>query len=218
MRSIDVRHVGIQAMCTDLICADSLVACDVLTKSKRNKCFTFSSLHLWSIMTGLRNTWSCVLNTVQQRWITKWPKGIRGLASMNKTEIKNRGAKIFQNSSSQLKIIGAREVTRSNFHTVGPHTLRTTNSAITTIRRPRFSHPSCKIHFSSQPKRRSRKLTQAPKLLKRSRGMYGSNLTLDSDYPCWGSPYFQFITASAGAVLQLRHEIFRPQPFPFTVH
>jgi len=69
------------------------------------------------------------------------PKGIRGLASMNKTEIKNRGAKIFQNSSSQLKILSARKVTQSNFHTVGPHILGTTFSVITTIRRPSFMHP-----------------------------------------------------------------------------
>jgi hypothetical protein len=121
--------------------------CDVLTKSKRNKCFTFASLHLWSIMTGVRNTLSCVLNTVHQRWTTKWPNGISGLASMNKIEIKNSGAKIFQNSSSQLKIPGARQVTRSKFHIEGSHILGTTNSVITTTRRPRFRHPWCIVNF-----------------------------------------------------------------------
>jgi hypothetical protein len=105
-----------------------MVVCDVLTKPKWNKCFTFPSLHLWSIMRGLRNTRSCVLNTVQQRWMTKWPRGIRGLTSRNKTEIKNRGAKILQNSSSQLKILGARKVTRSNCHTVRPHILKRQSS------------------------------------------------------------------------------------------
>jgi hypothetical protein len=54
---------------------------------------------------------------------------------------KNRGAKIFQNSDSQLKILGAGEVTRSNFHIEGPHILGTTNSIITTTRRPSFWHP-----------------------------------------------------------------------------
>jgi hypothetical protein len=79
--------------------------------------------------------------------MTKWPKGIRGLASINKTELKNRGAKIFQNSSSQLKILGAREVTQSNFNFEGPHTLGMTNSVVTTTRRPRFRHPWCIIQF-----------------------------------------------------------------------
>jgi len=81
--------------------------------------------------------------------MTKWPERIRGRASTNKTEIKNRGAKIFQNSSSQLKILGAKEVTRSNFHIEGRNirVLGTTNSVITTTRRPRFRHPLCIIHL-----------------------------------------------------------------------
>jgi hypothetical protein len=68
----------------------------------------------------------CVLHTVHQRWMTKWPKGIRGLASMNKTEMKNRGAQIFQKSRSQLKILVARIVTWSKFHTEDPQILGTT--------------------------------------------------------------------------------------------
>jgi len=125
-----------------------IVVCDVLTKSKRNKCFTFPSLRLWSIMTGLRNTRSCVC------WIPYnrggWPSGPRGsvawqvwIKQKSKTGVQN----IFQNSSSKLKIPGARKVTRNNFHTVGPHLLSITNSVITTTRRPSFMHPWCKIHF-----------------------------------------------------------------------
>ena len=92
---------------------------------------------------------SCLLNTVHQRWMTKWPKGIRGLASMNKTEIKNRGATIFQNSSSHLKILDVREVTRRNFRTEDAQILGATvqNSFITANRRPRIRHPWCAIHF-----------------------------------------------------------------------
>ena len=60
-------------------------------------------------------------------------------------------------------------------------------------------------------------LTQAPRLLKRTRRMPYSNFTLDSDYPCGGFPYLQFITSSAGTVVQLRHEVFRPHPFQFIV-
>jgi hypothetical protein len=133
-------------------------------------------------MTGLRNALGCVMNTVQQRWMTKWPKEIHSLASMNKTEIKIRGANIFQNSSSHLKILGAREVTRSNFHIESPHILGTTNSVITTTRARDLGTHDAQNIFSQ--KRRFRKLILAPRLLKRTWRMADSNLTLDSDHPC----------------------------------
>ena len=59
-----------------------------------------------------------------------------------------RGAKIFENSGSHLKILGIRKVTQSKFHTVDLHVLVATvqNVVALAARRPEFVR-LCPIYF-----------------------------------------------------------------------
>jgi hypothetical protein len=74
--------------------------------------------------------------------------------------MKGRGAQIFQKSMSQLKILGARRVTSSKFHTEDPQILGAAaqNVVATATRRPGFMDPLLNRIQMYHVKRRNSKL------------------------------------------------------------